>query len=229
MGSVVAVAPLSAPFAGAAATGPVIAVTPAAIPLIDRGPDGPGAATDRGELVSVRVSSNSILRPETNEDVMECQAHVLTSHSLIDCDPLTAVKEDPSHGLPTSGFPYVTGPDGSMTARYLVFDLPTSHHGFDWLSKLQVGPDHPLVLWIGSDFIDSFSSGLLSSPITLGSASVGQSTRSSNGSTEPGSKVSASGGSHSDSSDAIIGGAVALLVVGAGGAVLRKRRRASLS
>jgi hypothetical protein len=164
-----------------------------------------GAGSDAGDWITV-TSSGGELNPDDNTlRIMECAQQVLKTHSLNQCDPLTAQTDDA-----VTKKQYTSDSSGNLTGVYSFNALPTDATGFDPLSSIAVNGTNEGVLWIGDDFTDAFADGILSAKIPLsGQPPAVTAIAPTSGSTAGGTTVTITGAAFTGATSVLFGSVAA--------------------
>jgi hypothetical protein len=195
----------------AAGAPPKVTVSPSVIYPTDQYFQTTRRFAGTGAVVTVTVGPNSVLQPGWPVEVQECDANPTSGD---DCDTTTTLAFDQLTKIQV-----LAAANGSVTVHFLVWSpLPNS---WDKYSVIQVGPGHPTSLWIGDDPSRWAATGLVSSPVVVGSKRAARSggpvLHTQSGKTSPGTALGETVG---------IGLAALAVLIGSGVTIGWRRRQA---
>jgi hypothetical protein len=200
----------------AASTDAHVTVSPLSVTLTDQYAQVTHKLIGTGAVVTVKVGPNHVLKPYWPVEVQECDPY---PSSLSDCDMLTTLAYDQLTKLRVDA-----AGNGSVTIHFVVWaPLPQL---WDPASVINVGPGHPVALWIGDDPSNWATTGVVSAPILINVIAGKRGThRSVEGAVAAPISGSTVRTSHGTRVGAVIRISVLLFAVLAGAAVVVDRRR----
>jgi hypothetical protein len=201
--------------AASASTAAKVTVSPSTVVATNQYAQKTHKLIGTGAVVTVKVGPNHVLKPYWPVEVQECDPYPT---SLSDCDMLTTLAYDELTKLRVEA-----AGNGSVTIHFLIWTpLPQT---WDPASVVSIGPGHPVALWIGDDPSNWATTGVVSAPVAIKTATSKHVTHHAPKAGGTSGAATGSTRSHGLGVGGIVAVVVVVLAVLSGGAVSFDRRR----